>query len=147
MSSERWVGEWITAEEHQELIEALRALRKRMPEHKAFIDAQIGLLESDNQEKEPKRGMKVSIDGLRKNLMIAYNEAVHGYRNINQPDGLKYLGMDQLKTGIDDLRTLIGGFLCMFSDNTDDLCSDMSEHCDKLLFADPEDADEDEEGK
>jgi hypothetical protein len=147
MSDQKWVGKWISAEEHRELMNALRALRKRMPSHRPFIDLQIAMLENAN-EKPLQRGMKVSIDGLRKNLMIAYNEVVHGFRGMDGAiSSAEWQARNQLKDGIDDLRTLIGGFLCMFSDNTDDLCSDMSEHCDKLLFADPEDADEDEEGK
>jgi hypothetical protein len=89
--------------------------------------------------------MKVSMDGLRRNLAAAYIRTVEGFREITEDRNLsEFL---ELKEGLDDLRQMIGGFMCVYSDNPEDMMSDLSDESDDLPFADPDDDDDDEAPK
>jgi hypothetical protein len=77
--------------------------------------------------------MTVSVDGLRRNLARAYGKAVSGFHMDNR---------EEIKIGLDDLRQMIGAFMCMYSDDPADLMTNMTGEADKLPFADPEDSDE-----
>ena len=82
-------------------------------------------------------GMKVSVDGLRRNLMNAYNKSVRGYRELSE-----FCDIDDLfdlKEGLDELRQMIGGLMCVYSPDPSDLMTDMADEADRLLWADPED--------
>ena len=85
--------------------------------------------------------MKVSIDGLRRNMGEAYKKAVYGYRwaiDQNNDDD----SFDDLKTGLEELRSMIGAFMCIYSDNPDDMMSNMTDYSDTLPWPDPEDEDD-----
>lgn len=84
--------------------------------------------------------MKVSMNGLRKNMVSAYERAISGYREITE-------GRDQsefhlLKSGLDDLRSMIGGLLCTYEPGNPDFI-DMSDV--DLRSADPADDEESDE--
>jgi hypothetical protein len=84
--------------------------------------------------------MKVSVDGLRRNMARAYNKAIDGYQYaIECHDGDDF---ETLKEGLDELRQMIGGLMCVYSDDPEDLMTNMADEADKLFYADPEDADE-----
>ena len=89
--------------------------------------------------------MKVSVDGLRLNLARAYEKAVEGFHEITEDRDLDEFS--ELKEGLDDLRQMIGSFMCMYSDNPDDLMTNMADESDKLSYADPEDAEPEDEGE
>jgi hypothetical protein len=77
--------------------------------------------------------MKVSVDGLRSNMARAYSKTVRGYRNDDK---------EEIKEGLDDMRPMIGAFMCMYSDDPDDLMSNMTDEAMKLPFADEKDKEE-----
>jgi hypothetical protein len=52
--------------------------------------------------------------------------------------------MKEIKEGLDDMRQMIGAFMCMYSDNPKDLMNNMADEAMKLPFADEKD--EEEEG-
>lgn len=81
--------------------------------------------------------MTVSIDGLRRNLLSAYKRACAGYREAIEENGYNE-SFKNLKTGLDDLRQMIGALMCCYSDDPEDLFSDMSYETDQLPFAHPE---------
>lgn len=81
--------------------------------------------------------MKVSMDGLRRNLMNAYNKSVRGFREIIE--GRDIDEYSELKEGLDDTRQMIAGLMCVYSEDPEELMTDMADEIDKLLWADPED--------
>ena len=81
--------------------------------------------------------MKVSVDGLRRNLAEAYSRTVDGFREV--VEGRDIEEFSELKDGLDDLRQMIAGFMCVYSDNPEDLMTDMGDEADDLPYADPED--------
>jgi len=81
--------------------------------------------------------MTVNVDGLRRNLMNAYNKSVRGYRDIKELRNIDDLY--DLKEGLDELRQMIGGLMCVYSPDPVDLMTDMADEANKLLWADPED--------
>jgi hypothetical protein len=80
--------------------------------------------------------MKVSVDGLRRNLARAYCKTVRGYQDHKKDDNDIYALAD-IKDGLDDLRQMIGAFMCMYSDDPDDLMTNMTDEAEKLPFANP----------
>jgi hypothetical protein len=68
--------------------------------------------------------MKVSMDGLRKNLAAAYRKTVDGYRMMDQVT---------LREGLRELRSMIAGLMCIYSEDPDDMMTDMTDEADKLL--------------
>jgi hypothetical protein len=91
--------------------------------------------------------MKVSMDGLRRNLASAYSKAVDGFHDVTEGRDLDEFS--ELKNGLDELRQMIAALMCVYSPNPDDLMTDMEAMIDKLPFADPADVegedDEDDE--
>ncbi len=77
--------------------------------------------------------MKVSVDGLRRNMARAYSKTVNGYQ---------FNDMKEIKEGLDDMRQMIGAFMCMYSNDPDDLMSNMTDEAMKLPFADEKDEEE-----
>ena len=97
--------------------------------------------------------MKVSFDGIRKNLVAAYKKTVTQYHGIIEEYGPP-LGADSLtdmKEGLDDMRQMVVALLCCYDTESierDNDFHDLSELADGLPFADPEhneDEDDDEE--
>jgi hypothetical protein len=82
--------------------------------------------------------MKVSVDGLRRNMARSYKKAISGYRQVVGENGHDD-SFTELKDGLDEIRQWIGAFMCMYSDNPDDLMSNMTDDAMKLPFADPGD--------
>lgn len=86
--------------------------------------------------------MKVSFDGLRKNLVGAYEETITAYRDAVEENGCDD-SFSGLKDGLDNMRSMIAALLCCYDDEAikkDDDFHDLGELADKLPFADPEDA-------
>lgn len=95
--------------------------------------------------------MKVSFDGLRKNLVRSYEKTITQYHEVIEEYGPS-LGTDSLtdmKEGLDDLRQMIAAILCCYDDDSikkDNDFHDLADLADSLPFADPnENIDEDEE--
>lgn len=70
--------------------------------------------------------MKASMDGLRRNLASAYRLALFGYRSVKEPPSA-------LTEGLEELRSMIAGSMCIYSEDPEDLFSDMANEVDKLL--------------
>jgi hypothetical protein len=87
--------------------------------------------------------MKVSMDGLRRNLASGYVKTIDGFREVTEGRELCD-GFDQLKEGLDEMRQMIVGLMCCYSEDPDDLMTDMSDEADKLPFADPAEDNEEE---
>ena len=94
--------------------------------------------------------MKVSFDGIRKNLVAAYKKTVTQYHGIIEEYGPP-LGTDSLtdmKEGLDDMRQMVVALLCCYdpeSIESENDFHDLSELADGLPFADPEHMDDEEE--
>lgn len=84
--------------------------------------------------------MQVSVDGLRRSLADAYSRSVAGYREAIENNGHDS-SFYNLKEGLDDLRRMIVGLFCCYSDDPKDLFSNLSDEAEGLPFADPKDAD------
>lgn len=83
--------------------------------------------------------MKVSMDGLRRNLANAYAKSVEGYRNAVDDNGYDD-SFAELKDGLNDLRQMIASLMCCYSKDPDDLMTNMGDEADELPWADPSDA-------
>jgi hypothetical protein len=68
--------------------------------------------------------MKISMDGLRKNLAVAYRKTVDGYRMMDQVT---------LIEGLRELRSMIAGLMCIYSEDPEDMMTNMTDEVDKLL--------------
>ncbi len=87
--------------------------------------------------------MKVNMDGMRMCLAKSYSKTVLGYRELVDDEHLaSWPGLDELKEGLDELRQIIGTLMCTYSENPNELMSDMSDNADKLPYADEDDGDE-----
>ena len=84
--------------------------------------------------------MRVSMDGLRRNLASAYKKAVSGYREAVSENGYD-CSFSDLRDGLDELRQMIGALMCVYSKDPEDEMSDMADDCDSLPFASHEDED------
>lgn len=87
--------------------------------------------------------MKVSFDGLRKNIINAYNKTVSAYHE-EVEDGFD-MEFGSMKDGLDELRQMIVGLLCCYDTESierDNDFNDLSDLSKKLLFADPKDDDD-----
>lgn len=87
--------------------------------------------------------MKVSFDGLRKNLAGAYEETITAYRDAVDVNGYDD-SFSHLKDGLNEMRSMIAAFLCCYDEESikkDNDFHDLGELADKLPFADPEDGD------
>lgn len=82
--------------------------------------------------------MTVSMNGLRRNLGAAYAKAIKGFRAVRAE--YQTSATEQLKEGLDELRQMIAGLYCVYSDKPDDLMTDMGDEADRLPYADPADA-------
>ena len=67
--------------------------------------------------------MKVSVDGLRKSLGRAFNEAVAAFKADDR---------EALEDALWGLRQMVGGMMCVYSDNPDDLFTNMTDEAEKL---------------
>jgi len=74
--------------------------------------------------------MKVSVDGLRRNLGRVFNEAVDAFKNDDRAT---------MKDALWGLRQMIGGMMCVYSDDPDDLFSNMTDEAQKLSSPSEED--------
>jgi hypothetical protein len=94
--------------------------------------------------------MKVSFDGIRKNLVAAYKKTVSQYHAIIEEYGPP-MGTDSLtdmKDGLDDMRQMVVALLCCFDPEAikrDNDFHDLSNFADSLPFADPEHVEDDDE--
>jgi hypothetical protein len=80
--------------------------------------------------------VKVSMDGLRRNLARAYCQTIEGFRETIE--GRDIDDFATLREGLDDMRQMIAALMCVYSDDPEDLMTNMGDECDKLPFADPE---------
>jgi len=68
--------------------------------------------------------MKVSFDGLRKSIALAYNDHA---RTIHHLENINYREINKLKETCEELRTMLG-FLMIVQDEEDpDDCNDLSD--------------------
>ena len=89
--------------------------------------------------------MKVSVDGLRSNLAEAYKKAVSGYQEITRGEPFyEKPGFYELKEGLDELRTFIGALMCVYSEDPEDMFSNMTDEAFKLPCASPDDEQDEE---
>lgn len=76
--------------------------------------------------------MKVLIDGLRRSMAREYNAAIRAFRNLEH-EVRDTFEMQELRDHLTELRKLIGGLMCVYSDNPDDLFSNLADEADGLL--------------
>lgn len=94
--------------------------------------------------------MKVSFDGLRKNIVVAYKTTISAYREVLDVYGPE-LNEDSLTTlaeSLDDMREMVGSLLCCYDNESiknDNDMHDLSNLIDSLPFADPDKIIEDDE--
>lgn len=68
--------------------------------------------------------MKVSMDGLRRSLGESYNDAVRAFESGSESG---------MRNALWDLRRMIGGLMCIYTDDPDDMMSNMGDDAEKLL--------------
>lgn len=85
--------------------------------------------------------MRVSIDGLRRNMGEAYRKTVNAYREAVAENGLDD-SFEQIKEGLEEMRCIIGAFMCVYADNPEDMMSNMADYADTLPWPDPDDEDD-----
>jgi hypothetical protein len=88
--------------------------------------------------------MKVSFDGLRKNLVAAYKKTIMQYHAIIEeygpPSGIDSL--TEMQEGLDDIRQMIAAVLCCYDSESiekDNDFHDLADLADSLPFANPND--------
>ena len=81
--------------------------------------------------------MKVNMDGLRRALARAYTHVVDGYHDAIE--GRTFDIYPDLKDGLDEMRQIIGSLMCVYSDDPDELMTDLGDECGSLPRADPKD--------
>ena len=85
--------------------------------------------------------MKVSFDGLRKNLAGAYTKTVQVCREAKESGDFAIEYLD-LKEGLDEMRQYIAALLCCYDQDSikrDNDFHDLSDMADALPFVDPQD--------
>lgn len=94
--------------------------------------------------------MKVSFDGLRKNMVNAYKSTISAYREVLDEYG-PVLAEDSLTTlseSLDEQRQMIAALLCCYDTESiqrDNDFHDLSDIADSLPFADPDHEDDDDD--
>lgn len=73
--------------------------------------------------------MIVNMDGLRRNLAAAYRKTLYAYRLAL----LEQTRNVELEEGLKEMRSMIDGLMCVYSDDPEELMSDMSNDIEKLL--------------
>lgn len=68
--------------------------------------------------------MKVSFDGLRKNIAQAYNDHA---RTINKLEDIDECELNELKETCEELRAMLGWLMLVQDDEEPDDCNDLSE--------------------
>lgn len=75
--------------------------------------------------------MKVSIDGLRRNLARAYNETAEAFNDL--PVTIPTDDIDRMRDGLVNLRQYIGAMMCMYTDDPEDMCSNLADEAEELV--------------
>ena len=80
--------------------------------------------------------MKVSVDGVRRNLASTYNAAVLAFNDMTDLEGCDSdykEDLNDLRKVLIEMRQHLAFLMCTYSDNPEDLFTDMSDEADNLL--------------
>ena len=77
--------------------------------------------------------MKVSIDGLRRSLVTDYNKVIRAFLQIQSGKIAEDWQIKEVNQQLWNLRQMIGGLLCVYSADPDDMFSNMADEADELL--------------
>jgi hypothetical protein len=85
--------------------------------------------------------MKVNVDGLRKRMAGALSNLIHRLHANMDEEGVIRADPYEIQMEMDDLRSTIGMFCCMF-DESDEMFTDMSDEAAKIPWFNKENKEE-----